>query len=134
MKHEKIKIICNGVNCDPRSLTDVLCFAAERAEWTARSILENIPTDEPERSSMVLEANRNFCLLDVVYSDRVCAALLPCEFRKAVGDALGELRDGFNEYIKRYHSDAAARLLSSGASPTLRGYLATALKVFDEQH
>lgn len=128
MKTEKISIICGGVTADMRPLTDILLFTAERAEWTARNILENLPTDEPERSAMVIEAHRHHCLLDVVYNDRACAALLPCEFRKAIGDALGELQEGFREYIKRYPEDRAARLLTSGACPTLRGYLQTILE------
>lgn len=132
MKNDKISIICGGVTADMRPLTDVLCFAAERAEWAARSILENLPTDEPERSSMALEAHRNLCLLAVVYNDRACASLLPCEFRKAVGDAVGELQEGFREYIKRYPKDAASRLLTSGACPTLHGYLQTALEDWKE--
>ena len=132
MRNEKIKILSNGVNCDTRNIADVLCFAAERAEFVCRAFLENLPTDEPERSHDVLEAHRNFCLLETIKKDRACASLLPDWFSKAVGDALGELREGFKAYIKRYPQDMAARLLSSGAAPTLHGYLQTTMEAFDE--
>ena len=134
MRNEKIRIICDGVTADPRSLTDILMFSAERAEFVCRTFLENLPTDEPERSHDVLEAHRNYCLLETIKKDRACSSLLPEWFSKAVGEDLGELREGFKAYIKRYPEDMAARLLSSGAAPTLHGYLATAMEAFDEQH
>lgn len=132
MKNENIKILSNGVNCDTRNLTDILLFTAERAEWTARSILENLPTDEPERSSMALEAHRHFCLLDVVYSDKACRGLLPAHVLKAVGDALDELREGFRLYTVRFPEDRAAKMLASGAVPTLRFYLETILEDWED--
>lgn len=132
MKNE-IKILSNGVSLDTRNVSDVLCFAAERAEWTARTFLENLPTDEPERTQNVLEAHRNFCLLDVVYKDKASRGLLPTHVAKAMGNALDELREGFNDYVKRFPGDKAARMLSSGAAPTLRFYLATALEDYHEQ-
>lgn len=134
MRNEKIRIICDGVTADTRNLVDILMFTAERAEWTCRTFLENLPTDEPERTRDVLEAHRNYCLLDTIKKDRVCTSLLPDWFRKSISDALDELRDGFREYVKRCPEDEAARLLTGAATPTLRGYLQTAMEDFNERH
>lgn len=135
MKNE-IKILSSGVLLDTRSLTDVLCFAAERAEFTARNILEHLCAyQEPERSQWALEADRNLAAIEILRKDKGCRGLLPDYVAKALDDACHELSGALEHYIEECPTDAATRMLTSGARITLHGYLQTALERWgDEQY
>lgn len=129
MKNEKIQIICNGVSCDTRNIADILLFAAERAEFTARNILEHLCAyPEPERSHWAIEADRNLAAIEVLRKDKVARSLLPDYVAKALDDASHELSGAIENYFETYPQDDATRMLTSGTRPTLRGYLNTALE------
>lgn len=132
MIHE-IKILSNGVSLDTRNVSDVLCFAAERAEWTARNILEHLCSHgDVDRSHLALEADRNLAAIEVLRKDKVCRGLLPDYVAKALDDASHELAGAIENYFEAYPQDDATRMLTGGSRPTLRGYLQTALDRWED--
>lgn len=125
---DKIKIISNGVSLDTRNIADILMWAAERAEFNARGILEHLCAyTEPERSHWALEADRNLAVIEVLRKDKAARGLLPDYVAKALDDAARELSGAIEHYFETYPEDDATRMLTSGARITLHGYLETAL-------
>ena len=132
MIHE-IKILKDGVSLDTRNVSDVLCFAAERAEWTARNILEHLCSQgDVDRSHLALEADRNMAVIEVLRKDKIARGLLPDYVAKALDDASHELAGAIENYFEAYPQDDATRMLTGGSRPTLRGYLQTALDRWED--
>lgn len=133
MRNEKIRIICDGVTVDPRNLVDILMFTAERVEWTARNILEHLcSSGDADRSNLAIEADRNLAAIEVLRKNKVVRALLPDYVAKALDDAAHELSGAMEHYFETCPQDEATLMLTSGARPTLRGYLQTALERWGE--
>ena len=61
-----MQILANGIPMRTDNLIDLLMFVGERAEWNARAILENLPSSEPERSHLVIEADRHLAVLETL--------------------------------------------------------------------
>lgn len=131
MIHE-IKILRDGLSLDTRSITDVLMWTAERAEFNARGILEHLCScQEPERSHMAIEADRNLAVIEVLRKDKVCRGLLPDWFCKALDDASRELSGAMEHYFSEFPEDRAVKMLTGGSRITLRGYVKTAIERFE---
>lgn len=112
------------------NLTDLLMFVGERAEWNARAILENLPSSEPERSHMVIEADRHLSVLEMLAKDEASQALLPDWFKPVLKRVRHELSDLICDYFKKYPQDRATLMLTGNMRVTLKGYVKTATQRF----
>ena len=115
------------------NITDLLMFVGERAEFTARSILENLPSSEPERSHLVIEADRHLAVLETLAKDEACQALLPDWFKDVLKRVRHELSDLIFDYFNKHPEDRAALMLTGNMRVTLKGYVKTATQRFGEE-
>ena len=126
----KMQILANGIPMRTDNLTDLLMFLGERAEWNARAILENLPSSEPERSHLVIEADRHLAVLEMLAKDEASQALLPDWFKPVLKRVRHELSDLICDYFKQYPEDRATRMLTGNMRVTLKGYVKTATQRF----
>ena len=127
-----MQFIKDGKPLRTDNLTDLLMFVGERAEWNARAILENLPSSEPERSHMVIEADRHLSVLETLAKDEASQALLPDWFKPVLKRVRHELSDLICDYFKKYPEDRATLMLTGNVRVSLRGYVKTATQRFGE--
>ena len=127
-----MQFIKDGKPLRTENLTDLLMFVGERAEWNARAILENLPSSEPERSHMVIEADRHLSVLETLAKDEASQALLPDWFKPVLKRVRHELSDLISDYFKKYPEDRATLMLTGNVRVSLRGYVKTATQRFGE--
>lgn len=127
-----MQFIKDGKPLRTDNLTDLLMFVGERAEWNARAILENLPSSEPERSHMVIEADRHLSVLETLAKDEASQALLPDWFKPVLKRVRHELSDAICDYFKKYPEDRATLMLTGNVRVSLRGYVKTATQRFGE--
>lgn len=127
-----MQILANGIPMGTGNLTDLLLFLGERAEWNARTILEHLPSNEPERSHLVIEADRHLAVLETLAKDGACQAILPNWFKSVLKRVRHELSDLISDYFNKYPEDRATLMLTGGTRVTLKGYVKTATQRFEE--
>lgn len=127
-----MQFIKDGKPLRTDNLADLLMFVGERAEWNARAILENLPSSEPERSHMVIEADRHLSVLETLAKDEASQALLPDWFKPVLKRVRHELSDAICDYFKKYPEDRATIMLTGNVRVSLRGYVKTATQRFGE--
>lgn len=127
-----MQFIKDGKPLRTDNLADLLMFVGERAEWNARAILENLPSSEPERSHMVIEADRHLSVLETLAKDEASQALLPDWFKPVLKRVRHELSDLICDYFKKYPEDRATLMLTGNVRVSLRGYVKTATQRFGE--